>query len=64
MKNNLNIRIGHRVKFSGGNSQLVPNGCDYSLEGKVTGFHESGRAFVITDAGNEWFVHINRLTKI
>ena len=41
MKNNLNIRIGHRVKFSGGNSQLVPNGCDYSLEGKVTGFHEN-----------------------
>ena len=62
MKSRLAIKVGHRVRYSG--STIRDQNARYGIEAKVSGFHESGRVFIITDGGHQWLVPIDHLVRI
>jgi len=61
MKNKLGIKIHQHVELIGLHASAHRHN---RIKGVVVGFHKSGRAFVVTEAGHRWMLPLHRLNVI
>jgi len=60
-KTKYDIEVGQLVEFTGIYNQKL---CNTKLKGIVTGFHKSGRVFILTPSGFRWMLPHHYLTII
>jgi hypothetical protein len=52
------MKIGDVVECTDSNQLTI------GVAGVITGFHESGRAFILCNSGHRWMMRIDRLRRL
>ena len=52
------MKIGDTVEFINSNHVSI------GIVGVITGFHENGRAFILSNSGYEWMIRVDRLRQL